>query len=63
MNVFEATQLLLDTYEKKFNKELMEYPTITSYGITASEFFDKMRELYPYDSSKQRKEDVMVNGS
>ena len=53
MSIFETTRKLLDYYEEKFNKELSQYVTITEYGIVASEFFEKMRQLYPNNSSEQ----------
>ena len=45
MSFFEVLEELINTYEIKFHKELCEYPVITTYGITACEFFEKLKIL------------------
>ena len=47
MNIFEVTEKLLETYEEKFIRASRNYPIVHEYWDVASEFFEKMRQLYP----------------
>ena len=57
MNIFEVTEKLLETYEKKFDEASQGYTVVHSYWDVAAEFFEKMRELYPQSSTPKVKND------
>lgn len=57
MNIFETTEKLLSTYEKKFIEATKNYTVVHEYWDVAAEFFAIMRTLYPQSSKPKANKD------